>query len=123
MTIKTSKSIKTSVAKKTTTQVKDKKVQATPVDEAAHVDASQVTQTSQAPQGQVQPEGQPITGRGIFAVRTLGQAVSVESAFLVEDGNVLRLPAVFPNRQYALEQVEELRQLIHRHFDEIESRN
>lgn len=63
----------------------------------------------------------PVTGRGVFAVRTLGNAVSVESAFLEENGNVLRLPAVFPNRQYALEQLEELWQLVNRHFEELEN--
>lgn len=62
---------------------------------------------------------QPVTGRGVFAVRTLGQAVSVESAFLAENGEVLRLPAVFPDRQYALEQIDELRALVVRHFDDL----
>ena len=70
------------------------------------------------------PEGfdpnQPITGRGIFAVRTMGDAVSVEAAFLAQDGNVVRMPAVFPNREYALAQIDELRQIVNRHFDELE---
>jgi hypothetical protein len=74
------------------------------------------TQTAQAPQ-----EGQSISGRGVFAVRSLGDAVSVEAAFLVEDGNVLRLPAVFPNREYAMGQIEELRQIVNQHFDAIEA--
>ena len=64
----------------------------------------------------------PITGRGVFAVRTMGNAVSVEAAFLAEDGNVLRLPAVFPNREYALEQIEELKMLLNRHFDELQGK-
>lgn len=63
----------------------------------------------------------PITGRGVFAVRTIGNAVSVEAAFLAEDGNVLRFPAVFPNLEYAKSQIEELWQLVHRHFTELES--
>ena len=63
----------------------------------------------------------PITGRGVFAVRTLGTAVSVEAAFLAEDGQVLRLPAVFPNRAYAQSQLEELWQLVNRYFDELEN--
>lgn len=66
---------------------------------------------------------QPITGRGVFAVRTLGQAVSVENAFLAEDGNVLRLPSVFPNREYAMNQIDELRALVNRHFDELAGKN
>ena len=63
----------------------------------------------------------PVTGRGVFAVRTLGNAVSVESAFLEESGNVLRLPAIFPNRAYALAQLEELWQLVNQHFEAIEN--
>lgn len=62
----------------------------------------------------------PVTGRGVFAVRTLGTAVSVESAFLEGSGKVLRLPAVFPNREYALQQIDELRQIVSQHFDDIE---
>lgn len=62
----------------------------------------------------------PVTGRGVFAVRTLGTAVSVEAAFLEENGNVLRLPAVFPNREYAQAQLEELWQLVNQHFDDLE---
>lgn len=61
----------------------------------------------------------PVTGRGVFAVRTLGTAVSVESVFLEENGNVLRLPAVFPNREYAMAQIDELRQIVNQHFDQL----
>lgn len=81
-------------------------------------EGAQMTQSNRAA-GDV-GASQPITGRGVFAVRTLGAAVSVEAAFLAEDGNVLRLPAVFPNRQYAIEQIDELRALVNRHFDELD---
>jgi hypothetical protein len=83
------------------------------------LDDQQVTEVIEAQNTQAPQEGQSITGRGVFAVRTLGEAVSVESAFLAEDGNVLRLPAVFPNREYALAQIEELRQIVNQHFDGI----
>lgn len=63
----------------------------------------------------------PVTGRGVFAVRTLGTAVSVEAAFLAEDGQVLRLPVVFPNREYAQSQLKELWQLVNRYFDELDN--
>lgn len=62
----------------------------------------------------------PVTGRSVFAVRILGNAVSVESVFIKEDGDALRLPAVFPDRQYALSQIDELRQIVSQHFDELE---
>ncbi len=81
-------------------------------------EGAQMTQSNQAAEDA--GASQPITGRGVFAVRTLGEAVSVEAAFLAEDGNVLRLPAVFPNRQYAIEQIDELRALVNRHFDELD---
>jgi hypothetical protein len=81
-------------------------------------EGAQMTQSNQA--AEEAGASQPITGRGVFAVRTLGAAVSVEAAFLAEDGNVLRLPAVFPNRQYAIEQIDELRALVNRHFDELD---
>lgn len=81
-------------------------------------EGAQMTQSNQATEDA--GASQPITGRGVFAVRTLGAAVSVEAAFLAEDGNVLRLPAVFPNRQYAIEQIDELRDLVNRHFDELD---
>lgn len=63
----------------------------------------------------------PVTGRSVFAVRTLGNTVSVESAFVEEGGNVLRLPAVFPDRQYAMAQIDELRQIVNDHFDELDT--
>lgn len=76
---------------------------------------------SDAPAQGVALEGlyRPVTGRGVFAVRTLGTAFSVESAFLEENGNVLRLPAVFPNREYAMQQIDELRQIVNQHFDQL----
>lgn len=86
---------------------------------AARTEASVV---SNSPAEGVALEGldRPVTGRGVFAVRTLGTAVSVESAFLEESGNVLRLPAVLPNRQYALEQIDELRHIVNQHFDGVD---
>ena len=77
--------------------------------------------SGQRPEG-VALEGldRPVTGRGVFAVRTLGNAVAVESAFLEENGNALRLPAVFPTRQYALEQIDELRNIVNAHFDDLD---
>ena len=90
---------------------------------ASDAQALAPAQAPQSEQGQsVALEGldRPVTGRGVFAVRTLGNAVSVEAAFLAEDGNVLRLPAVFPNRQYAQSQLEELWQIVNKHFDELD---
>lgn len=120
MTIKTR-----TETKSTKTLTRARKPAADKVADAKQQDIVDAAETQTAataqPQG-VALEGldQPVTGRGVFAVRTLGNAVSVEAAFLAEDGNVLRLPAVFPNREYALAQLEELWQLVNRHFDELE---
>ncbi|MBU3614376.1 hypothetical protein ICN46_05645 [Polynucleobacter sp. Latsch14-2] len=71
----------------------------------------------------VMPPRDSVTGQGLFIVHILENSVSVESAFLADDGNMLRMPAVFPNRGYALEQVDELRNIINRNFDEIEGKS
>jgi len=86
---------------------------------SAKSEAPTVSDVAATPVQGVALEGldRPVTGRGVFAVRTLGIAVSVESAFLEENGNVLRLPAVFPNREYAMAQIDELRQIVNQHFD------
>ena len=121
MTIKTR-----TETKSTKTLTRARKPAADKVADAKQQDIVDAAETQTAataqPQG-VALEGfdQPVTGRGVFAVRTLGNAVSVEAAFLAEDGNVLRLPAVFPNREYALAQLEELWQLVNRHFDELDT--
>jgi hypothetical protein len=85
--------------------------------------AAESAQAAQPMTVPVEGVDQPITGRAVFAVRTLGQAVSVETAFLAQDGNVLRLPSVFPNRGYAMDQIDELRALVNRHFDELDGKN
>ena len=125
MTIKTRKPA-TPETKDTKTLSRARKPAADKVAEAKQQDIIDVDEEQPnavaASQG-VALEGldRPVTGRGVFAVRTLGNAVSVEAAFLAEDGNVLRLPAVFPNRQYAQSQLEELWQLVNRHFDELDA--
>jgi len=124
MTIKTRKS--TESVKETKTLSRGRKPSADQVaksktDDILEAATSVPTSSNEGAQG-VALEGldHPVTGRGVFAVRTLGTAVSVEAAFLAEDGNVLRLPAVFPNREYAQSQLEELWQIVNRHFDELD---
>ena len=129
MTIKTRSTAATETAaeapkRKTLSRARKPAVAKVEETKTADVVDAMVAPVSSTPAAQpgVALEGldRPVTGRGVFAVRTLGTAVSVESAFLEEGGNVLRLPAVFPNRAYALEQLDELRQLVNRHFDEVE---
>ena len=128
MTIKTRKSTTSATPdiarQKSKTLTRARKPAADKVADAKQadiIDATPAQEPVATPQG-VALEGldRPVTGRGVFAVRTLGNAVSVEAAFLEESGNVLRLPAVFPNREYAQAQLEELWQLVNQHFDDLE---
>ena len=118
MTIKTRKTAETE-AKETKTLSRARKPSAEQLAKAKTDEPAVVDQPEQNQGVALEGLDKPVTGRGVFAVRTLGNAVSVEAAFLAEDGNVLRLPAVFPNREYALAQVEELRTSINQHFDSL----
>lgn len=123
MTIKTRAQAKSTIKTVAVSVAKGKPVarKVTKTEQAEIVDNTPANEPTQS----VEMSGadKPITGRGVFAVRTLGEAVSVEAAFLAEDGNVLRLPAVFPNREYALQQIDELRDIVARHFNEISNLN
>ena len=57
-----------------------------------------------------------IQGRSIFIVETTSSGVSVKTAFMTEDGRVLLLAAIFPTQEYALSQIEELRNVVIKHF-------
>ena len=119
MTIKTRKTAETE-AKETKTLSRARKPSAEQVAKAKTDEPAVVDQPEQNQGVALEGLDKPVTGRGVFAVRTLGNAVSVEAAFLAEDGNVLRLPAVFPNREYAQSQLEELWKLVNQHFDQLD---
>ena len=59
---------------------------------------------------------QPISGRAVFAVSRVDVGVAVHTAFLAEDGRLLQMPAVFPNMDYALQQIDEMRQMVIQQF-------
>ena len=120
MTIKTRKTAE-SETKETKTLSRARKPSAEQVAKAKTDEPAVVDQPEQNQGVALEGLDKPVTGRGVFAVRTLGNAVSVEAAFLAEDGNVLRLPAVFPNREYAQSQLEELWKLVNQHFDELDA--
>lgn len=125
MTIKTRKPTEAKTTKTLSRARKPAADQVAKAKQADIIDAGSAPVSPPAAGQGVQLEGldRPVTGRGVFAVRTLGTAVSVETAFLEENGNVLRLPAVFPNREYALAQLDELRLLLNQHFDAIDQAN
>lgn len=62
-------------------------------------------------------EGQ-MRGRSVFMVETVAAGVAVRPAFLTEDGRLLDLPAVFPDQEYAMAQIDELRRLVSAHFSQ-----
>lgn len=59
---------------------------------------------------------QPISGRAVFAVSRVDVGVAVHTAFLAVDGRLLQMPAVFPNLEYALQQIDEMRHMLIQQF-------
>ena len=59
-----------------------------------------------------------VTGRSIFVIETIAEGVKVQTAFLTEDGKLLQIPAVFPDQEYALTQLDQLRAAVIQHFSE-----
>lgn len=57
-------------------------------------------------------------GRGAFIVEITSVGVVVASTVVTDDGRALAMPAVFPNLTYALSQIDEMRALVIRHFEQ-----
>ena len=69
-----------------------------------------------------QPEPATAGARSVFGVRVMGGSVVVETLLLRADGQLQQMPVVFPSREYALEQIQQLGQIVLQHFDQIEHR-
>lgn len=69
-------------------------------------------------EGTVSPAPQNITGRAVFAVDTTAAGIVVRTAFLTEQGQVIDMPAVFPDLSYALNQIDHLRQIVLERFSQ-----
>lgn len=89
-----------------------KKVEAGKSQEASNL-ATDQAQPSPAPQ-----EGNAITGRGVFVVQIVSGGVAVRSSMLVDGDRLLEMPAIFPDVHYAMAQIDELKNLVARHFAE-----
>ncbi len=76
------------------------------------------TTTSDSTQAAPQAEDQQLKGRSIFLIETVPVGVSVRTAFLTEDEKILQMPGLFPNLAYALDQVDQLRAALIRHFEQ-----
>lgn len=62
------------------------------------------------------PENQEVKGRSVFIVETTPAGIAVQTALLTDNGQVLQMPAIFPDVQYAFAQIDELKNLVSRHF-------
>lgn len=61
---------------------------------------------------------QNITGRAVFVVDTAAAGIVVRTAFLGEQGQLIDMPAVFPDLGYALGQIDHLRQIVMERFSQ-----
>jgi hypothetical protein len=59
-----------------------------------------------------------VKGRSVFLVETTPAGVAVQTALLTDDGKLLNMPAIFPDVQYAFEQIDELKRLVSQHFSQ-----
>lgn len=63
-------------------------------------------------------EQKTLSGKSVFVVNTTTAGISVETAFVSDDGKLIKMPAVFPDVDYALFQIDQLRQMVSKHFSE-----
>jgi len=63
-------------------------------------------------------DGDEIKGRSVFIIETTGKGILVQTSFETEDGRLLEMPAIFPNIEYALAQIDEMRLLVIRKFSQ-----
>jgi hypothetical protein len=68
-----------------------------------------------------QVDGDEIKGRSVFIIETTGKGILVQTSFETEDGRLLEMPAIFPNIEYALAQIDEMRRLVVSKFSEAAS--
>jgi len=61
-------------------------------------------------------EEKQIRGRSAFNVELTPAGVVVNTVFVAEDESVRHLPAVFPNLEYALNQIDALRGMVIQQF-------
>lgn len=77
-----------------------------------------MTKADQNPTAQAPITTESFTGRSVFLVETTAAGISVQTALMTNDSQLLRAPAVFPDIEYAFAQIDELKRLVSRHFSE-----
>ena len=58
-----------------------------------------------------------LRGRSVFLVQTTQAGVVVRSAWMSEDKKLQEMPAVFPNVEYAVNVLDDLKRQVLKHFD------
>ena len=64
------------------------------------------------------PEGEQVKGRSVFIVETTPAGIAVQTALLTEGDKLISMPAIFPDVQYAFDQIDELKRLVSQHFSQ-----
>lgn len=85
---------------------------------AATQAATEVTTISAANDSAQTPAQDNVQGRGAFIVEMTAAGVAVAATVVTEDSRALAMPAIFPNLTYALSQIDEMRALVIRHFEQ-----
>ena len=63
-------------------------------------------------------EGEQVKGRSVFVVETTPAGVAVQTALLTDGDKLIPMPAIFPDVQYAFDQIDELKRLVSQHFSQ-----
>lgn len=79
---------------------------------------SAVEETSMPSSADVPDTQNQVQGRGAFIVEMTAAGVAVASTVVTDDGRALAMPAIFPNLGYALSQIDEMRALVIRNFEQ-----
>ena len=64
------------------------------------------------PENNVTEASQPIQGRSVFIVESTENGIAVQTSFMAEDGRLLQMACLFPDIEYALAQIDEMRRLV-----------
>ncbi len=76
------------------------------------------TSADQKPTENKDTQEQAVKGRSVFIVEATPAGVAVQTALLTEQNQLIPMPAVFPDVQYAFEQIDELKRLVSQHFSQ-----
>ncbi len=76
------------------------------------------TSADQKPTENKDTQEQAVKGRSVFIVEATPAGVAVQTALLTEQNQLIPMPAVFPDVQYAFEQIDELKRLVSQKFSQ-----